>query len=497
MLPERWCPRTDTVSQLLDLLHQYRLVNVRAPPGSGKTALMHLLHARIMEETPDAQVYIHDSWPEDKLRSRDYRNHLYEKLPGYPNFRDSPRYFLFDKGETTYWDGSLWLTFKDRIQPQIRQHGLVWAILFSNYGDGVPWRENGPVPLVFGGGKVTLYRFPRHDSRPFGLLMDKGEYNDVLARYRPRFRIADDLREFIYDLTNGYIGCIMAVVEYLRHQRRDWMLEREDYSLEYFMEDIINYNEFYQKVSENRSMRHVLPENPAEYAQAIRTLFIRGPFGTYSKGISSDVASKLEEGRKIGFIDVDEDYKYMFPSPLHQLLWEWRLASEVDYDPPFSNLFDFLEATVAYLPLKLVGSDGPTEARYRKAFYHSVQFVTRGNAQSLPDHVASTRIRVYRVDFIIPIKSWGIRLIRDEKEITDHKYWFHRLVRCQKEQVMEENKLDGIVDLGFCDTRPQEKYPALENMYRVWIDGAQSCYEIYDNMLNVRGKGNILQQNDP
>ncbi|KAG8808282.1 hypothetical protein FRC18_005119 [Serendipita sp. 400] len=133
VLSNVWCPRKETVSTLLKLLHDHQLVQVRGTPASGKTTLMHLLHARIVNEDHNAKVYIYKHWPQNTMESIEGEERVRHYLPGYPQFQGLKTYFLFDEGQTSYWDDDLWLAFKDYIQS--KQSKLVFVILFCSYGD--------------------------------------------------------------------------------------------------------------------------------------------------------------------------------------------------------------------------------------------------------------------------------------------------------------------------------------------------------------------------
>jgi hypothetical protein len=172
---------------------------------------MYLLRARIVKERPNAKVFIHKNWPRELLKTIKDNDRLKEYLPGYPSFDDEERYFLFDEGQTTYWDTSLWLAFKDNIQSL---KNPVYAILFCSYGNESLYDPLKPTPPALNGAKVTLNRIHRAGSTPFGLLLDKPEFCDVIER-SSKLRLTDDLRDFIYRFTRGHVGATVAVSLFL------------------------------------------------------------------------------------------------------------------------------------------------------------------------------------------------------------------------------------------------------------------------------------------
>jgi hypothetical protein len=170
---------------------------------------MYLLDAYIMQRDPEAQVFILPTWPKEEMKEKKER--LAEYLPGYPFFQNMKRYFLFDEGQSTYWDARLWTAFKNTIQGS-SETASVYAILFCSYGNEDV--TDGTTPLDFGLGKVTLNRANPGLSEPCGLLLDEEEFADVIRR-RPKLRLADDLRDFVYSFTRGHVGAAVAVLDFL------------------------------------------------------------------------------------------------------------------------------------------------------------------------------------------------------------------------------------------------------------------------------------------
>lgn len=180
---------------------------------------MHLLHARIVQERPKAKVIIHPHWPIEELDKIPWSVRLKNELPGYPEFADEERYFLFDEGQTTYWDKDLWLTFKHNIQTNAQSADTghhAYAILFCSFGNENVSNPEQPTPVHFGEAKVTLDRIPRNDSKPFGLLLDESEFRDVIHRLKPSILLKDDLLDFIYRFTRGHVGAAMAITNFLK-----------------------------------------------------------------------------------------------------------------------------------------------------------------------------------------------------------------------------------------------------------------------------------------
>jgi hypothetical protein len=171
---------------------------------------MHLLHAHFMKKVPDAQVFIETAWPKGSGKESEER---VKNLPGYPFFAKGKRYFLFDSAQNTYWDWYLWWVFKNSIQGASEKVS-VYAILFCRYGIEDVTDDGHHAPISFGRGTVTLERADRGLSKPCGLLLDKGEFLDVVRR-RQNLHLTDDLSDFVYSFTRGHVGATVAVLDFL------------------------------------------------------------------------------------------------------------------------------------------------------------------------------------------------------------------------------------------------------------------------------------------
>ena len=182
---------------------------------------MHLLHRRILKKYPEAEVIILKNWPKEQLQPMSQQQRLEEFLPGYPSFTDKERFFLFDEGQTTYWDTTLWAIFKDEFQ-SIRKpeepRKLVYAILFCSHGNENVNSDGEPTPVVLSGARVTLKRADLGVSKPCGLLLDNEEYLQLIRLRKGKLLLADDLRNFVYEFTQGHVGAIVAIIEFLVKQ---------------------------------------------------------------------------------------------------------------------------------------------------------------------------------------------------------------------------------------------------------------------------------------
>jgi hypothetical protein len=99
------------------------------------------------------------------------------------------------------------------------------------------------------------------------------------------------------------------------------------YSLDDFYQNNASYGKFFQFLSEDHGIKRGTPREPADYAQAMRTLLFHGSINPRDKTIDADIQTCLKDGYKRGFVDKDEADHYIFASPLHQQLWSWPLQA--------------------------------------------------------------------------------------------------------------------------------------------------------------------------
>lgn len=171
---------------------------------------MNLLWAHIQAQEPDAMVYSFIHWTSDD--SIEDHARLRQRIPGFPT-PTVKTYLLFDNGEGTYWDITLWDFFFKRHQ-DFKDYRI---ILFCSYGSAgsQPLRYNPGTPmLLHPAARVSLVC----DDEPgdqFGkvqLLLSPNEFDELIERRRPEFIVADDLQAQIYSWTGGHAGAVADIL---------------------------------------------------------------------------------------------------------------------------------------------------------------------------------------------------------------------------------------------------------------------------------------------
>ncbi|CAG8731944.1 14157_t:CDS:2, partial [Acaulospora colombiana] len=391
-----WSPRQGTVAAILELLLEYRLVQVRGTPASGKSTLLALLRAHIVQVDKKANVFVYKNWPQNELESDEYR--VETRLPEYPGFDDNKQFLLFDEGQQSYWDTRLWKFFKDEVQ---RREAPIYAIIFCSYGNENLSDRRILTPVGFDA-KVTLERVQIGDSKSYGLLLHEKEFDEVLERQKPKLYVASDLRDFIYKFTRGHVGHTLAVVDFLVKKREGFMLSGHEYDVDSFHQDNPSYDEFNHHLVKHSVIHHGFPYDPEPYILAMKELLLHGEIVFNDHSFNQDTLLKLKEAHENGFVELNEDKRYTFPSPLIRQVWSWHLLPSPNYQLPYTDLFSLVKATVAHFrPSQLTGSDRrigasdhrPPKAQYQDEYYRCVHEITNGNVRISPEYAAATGTR--------------------------------------------------------------------------------------------------------
>lgn len=181
---------------------------------------MYLLYQRILKDIPDAQVFIINSWPRGELgrlpfleeRFRAAISHSTFKSSKFSGLKQSEKvFYLFDSGQSTYWDQELVNFLKNNCQSLAfdrRPH----AILFCRYG-GEPL--GAPIGMRFSFGAATIGMNRVTGRIDLGLSLDKDEFRDVVLRFQKGFLLDAELTTFMYHFTAGHVGALIAILDFL------------------------------------------------------------------------------------------------------------------------------------------------------------------------------------------------------------------------------------------------------------------------------------------
>ncbi|KAF7984925.1 hypothetical protein HWV62_9831 [Athelia sp. TMB] len=414
-LSDRWSPRTHTVRVLHEKLAFYKFMQVRGPPASGKSTLLHLLWARIRAADPHADVHALAAWPAPLPHTdeRDIIARLTRRIPGYPN-PENTTYLLVDNGQDTYWDAPLWEVFFKSVAGYDNYR----VVVFCSYGSA------GVRPLEYATGRpmelsprarVGLAPGDEHADEfgAIGLLLTRGEFGEVVER-ETGLALERDLQERVFAWTGGHAGAA-------RRARCPRALDLATLC------KTTSYDQFLRELASPGRWTRGLPGSAAlrdpGVASVLRAILQHG-----SVADADTDTGALQTCHENGWVfsaasgPEGEHVVYVLPSPLHRAYLEWALPPSAGaLASRFRAPVDLAVAVVRGLrPARLAGThrevnDAPAGG-YRDEFYRALFDATDGCVRVSSESSATDGARA---DFFVPARKWGIELLRDGRRMQE------------------------------------------------------------------------------
>jgi hypothetical protein len=177
---------------------------------------MNLLHAFILEQEPSAIVIAQTSWPPaGSGLSLDECLQLVD--PAFPS-GDDLTYLLFDEGQESYQDQSLWNDFFKRVCDRDYNHYRV--VLFCSYGSpsSHPVCHDIGTPLsLHHAARISLW--PREGLEgSIGMLLTRSEFDEVVSRFKYPLNLHPDVLEMIFGWTVGHVGAVIEMLHIISSQ---------------------------------------------------------------------------------------------------------------------------------------------------------------------------------------------------------------------------------------------------------------------------------------
>ena len=499
MAPANWSRRKDTVRNLYLKLNYYMLIQVciftlvtsnwslkffqvRGTPASGKTTLLHLLWAYILTKDPNAAVIPIFDWNIDKQIDGFAR--LRRNIPGFPT-PTKKTYLLFDNGEGTYLDASLWDYFFKRH----KDFDNYRTIIFCSYGSAKsqPLRYNPGTPVNLESvARVTLVCDDKSEDE-FGkveLLLSPDEFKEIIRRRK--LAVADDLQDRIFSWTGGHVGAVIDILEIISRQVS--FLNSSDSLLEFFLfgkaraqrdelglqgksldlqilTKLFSFESFWGTLVKSGTWTCGLPVeqlHEPERAEMFKDLL---KFGFIADTSSSNTVRYCHQRGWIYAIATQTGVVYVLPSPLHRAYYEWKLLpSSTEFK--FTTLLDLSTKVIqAFQPSQLsvppqrVGVSGAVlspEAAYQDEFYRSIFSITNGCVRVSSEFSSAKGARSGRIDFFIPSAKWGIELLRNGNNIEEHASRFH--AQGAYGPWLKSSDMSDYIILDFRTTRPKKPH---------------------------------------
>jgi hypothetical protein len=214
-------------------------------------------------------------------------------------------------------------------------------------------------------------------------------------------------------------------------------------------QDIQDNADVFRRILENGTLA---PDRKGQLKEALERCHSRG-------WIQSEIAD-----------DFYERIHYIFPSPLHIAYMSW-------YRPPssepilFDSLYDLaLEVIACFKPSQLTNmkrkiggglEDRAPGAQYTFEFYHGLFQCCSGNVRITPEFASGTNTGCAgRIDFLIPVKKWGVECTQDGDRLAAHSERFDQDTGAYRAW-LESNKMEDYILLDFRQTMPVGRYSSV------------------------------------
>jgi len=126
---------------------------------------------------------------------------------------------------------------------------------------------------------------------------------------------------------------------------------------------------------------------------------------------------------------IDDETEYFFPSSLHRWYTEWKLWGMWDaLDTTYcaDNILDFVIKVISLFSPRILSTtqrvtaaghvQRPPEAQYQDEFYRCCHTHSNGSLVTFPEFGTAKGW----VDFYIPVKEWGVELLRNGDQLAQH-----------------------------------------------------------------------------
>ncbi|KAF8448180.1 hypothetical protein BDZ91DRAFT_787040 [Kalaharituber pfeilii] len=461
-----WARRELLVAGLFARLRALRFIHVRAPPATGKSTLMKLLHQHIALHDPGTPIFAASSWQ----RWRTYLNHH----AGWDT--DVKKYYLLiDEAQMTYHDTVFW---NDYIKPIDRTTALPGPNPLE-----LP-RANRQTPLTINPEqRISLQPRPSEYDEGLGLLLTYDEYCDVVAlwnqaRERP-LNIHESLLSGLWHFTQGHAGVVAQ-----HHALRTHVQQNRSLTLQDLQNVVLQDRLLWKTCGNMEGATRGLPPIAALQNIAIASVFRHVIMNKYILEPSDDTTKLVDQdglntcfergwlhadlAPGIDHLDLEEPITadssptpnrriYVFPSRFHEWYVSCALARQLP--PPQSPIARYgtpldlaLSVVRGFRPSQLQPSMSaigpgsalrPLEATYRDEWYRSCMALFPSCVQLTPEFggiIAGAQATQNRqgqtenaatgdiarndgtsfLDFYLESCKWGFELVREGTLLNSH-----------------------------------------------------------------------------
>lgn len=132
----------------------------------------------------------------------------------------------------------------------------------------------------------------------------------------------------------------------------------------------------------------------------------------------------------LGHIGLSDTVGYFFPSHLHRWFVEWKLWDTIPAIPfQAADILTFVVDVISKFSPHLLSAERrigpgciqrPPEAQYQDEFYRCCHMCSNRSLVTFPEFGTAKGW----VDFYIPSKKWGVKLLRDGDQLSNHSSRF-------------------------------------------------------------------------
>jgi hypothetical protein len=160
---------------------------------------------------PGAPIYYIDSWIQTDVKPHGWYSYL--EATFHLDF-DGSEYLIFDDGQATYWDHSLWNSLFKNPRGQI-----AGAIVFASYGSPASSMPTIPTPMLLTRQQsVSLCHHDYNDGTgSAGLLFTRDEFSEFIQHRHANNRFSTDFLQQLHERTEGHIGAINKLLEFIEN----------------------------------------------------------------------------------------------------------------------------------------------------------------------------------------------------------------------------------------------------------------------------------------
>ncbi|RXW23269.1 hypothetical protein EST38_g2583 [Candolleomyces aberdarensis] len=437
--------RLNTVKALYAKCQKYRFVQVRGPPGSGKTYLAKLLADYVRGQEPSEIVVYVDQWREPNSR-KSWRDWLQLHV----NWWDWGSFLIIDDAQNTYHDKFFWNTYMKDLNIGSKDR----VIIFSSYASprvAPPDLESWGFSNFFVIPDLCVSLPPirhRDGLPPVGLLLNAEEFDSLVQLYHPD-RFERSLLDAIFSITSGYVSAavdllLVASGSETNKDSSAALITLDDFMQHHSLPDLIDSLDGNVESAFRRGLpsRNDLTDAPTAYV--FRTI-LENHFVEMKDLAGSDLElpqrqnalrmcfekgwfHNAEEGPGIFTRDI-----YFFASPLHRMIAENLLCScNLNQAPNIADGSSLVELAIAvcrrlsrsnlsstYDPIGPAGIRRSSTSRCGDEFYRECSRYTGGGIVSSEFGGKDGQLYIY-----IPSKKWGIAVVCDGGDGSEHSARF-------------------------------------------------------------------------